>query len=327
MSSREDKVGVAVVGCGHWGQNLVRNFSQLGALSAVVDADMQQAARLAAEYGVSALTLDAALADDRIHAIATAVPAALHHDVALRAIHAGKHVFVEKPIALSLEDGEDIQAQAILHDRVLMVGHLLQYHPAYLKMQELIAADHIGELRHVYSNRLSMGRLRQEEDVVWSFAPHDISMILGLAAGNAPSEVLAHGCSLVSDEGRADAAHVHMRFCSGLRAHVFVSWLHPFKEQKLVAIGERGCLVFDDTKPWDEKLVCTDYSSPGGVSLQKGGVTSISLQPAEPLQEECRHFLQSVALKSVPRTDGFEALAVLRVLKRAELALREGVAA
>ena len=229
---------VAVVGCGYWGRNLVRNFAGLGALAAVVDPSTETAERLSQEYGVAAHSFDEVLRDTSIAAIATASPAVLHREIAIQALEAGKHVFVEKPIALSLEDGREMRDVARRVGKTLMIGHLLQYHPAYLKLKELVAGGTIGRLRYLYSNRLSMGKLRSEEDVVWSFGPHDVSMILGIA-GERPAEIVSHPAVLISD-ALADSAHIHLRFPSGLAAHVFVSWLSPLKEQRFVAVGETG---------------------------------------------------------------------------------------
>ncbi|MCO6390168.1 Gfo/Idh/MocA family oxidoreductase [Aliihoeflea aestuarii] len=325
MSDISD-IGIAVVGCGYWGKNLVRNFAELGALRAVVDADPATANEMGTRFQVPVMSLDEAIASDAIDAIATASPAAVHHDIAVRAMESGKSVFVEKPIALSLSDGEAMQAAAARTGKILMVGHLLQYHPAYRKLRDLVEEGAIGRLKYVYSNRLSMGKLRTEEDVVWSFAPHDISMILGLVEGEAPSDVAAHSAGIVSD-GLADSAHLHLTFASGLKAHVFTSWLHPMKEHRFVAIGETGCLVFDDTKPWAEKLVSTGYRVADGPALEKGAVTAIPVEEAEPLKEECAHFLHAVAAGIAPRTDAHEALAVLRVLKQADKALGKEVEA
>jgi UDP-2-acetamido-3-amino-2,3-dideoxy-glucuronate N-acetyltransferase len=203
--------------------------------------------------------------------------------------------------------------------RVLMVGHLLQYHPAYIKLKQLVADGAIGQLRYVYSNRLSMGKIRTEEDVVWSFAPHDISMVLGLS-NEAPDDVSCHGARLVS-EHVSDSAHLHLSFPSGLRAHIFTSWLSPHKEQRLVAIGEIGSLVFDDVKPWNEKLVLTRHGLESGPVLVKGEVSPIDVEQAEPLKEECAHFLDAIRANKPPRTDAEEALAVLDVLMRADEAV------
>ena len=285
-----------------------------------MDANAASAGAAGEQHGVPAVSLDDALADHRIVALAIATPAASHYDVARRAILAGKHVLVEKPLALTLKDGEALRREAEAAGIVLMVGHLLQYHPAYRRLRALVADGAIGELRYAYSNRLSMGKLRVEEDVAWSFAPHDISMVLGLAGGEEPATVAAHVARIVS-RGAADSAHLHLTFPSGLKGHVFASWVHPFKEHRLVAVGERACLVFDDGRPEGEKLVLTAYEVVPGPALVKGEAIPVAVEPAEPLREECSHFLASIARRTRPVTGVEEALAVLRVLTAADASL------
>ncbi|MDA8870299.1 Gfo/Idh/MocA family oxidoreductase [Rhizobiaceae bacterium] len=318
----KNPVRVAVLGCGHWGRNLVRNFAELGSLVAIVDPNREAAEALAAVQGVPVRGEAEVLADPEIDAIATASPAPLHKEVVLRALDAGKHVFVEKPIALTMEDGEAMRDRALGAKRILMVGHVLQYHPAYRKLREMVKAGAIGPLRYVYSNRMSMGKFRTEEDVVWSFAPHDLSMILGLVE-TAPETMSTHGAMLVSTE-KFDTAHLHMRFQGGLMAHVFTSWLSPFKEHKFVAIGETGSLTFDDTAAWSDKLTLTRHALVDGPALQKGTVEAVELEWAEPLKEECRHFLAAVESGTPPVSDAEEALRVLSALMRAEKSGRTG---
>ncbi len=312
--------GVAVVGCGYWGRNLVRNFAELGRLAAVVDLDRNVSEALSVRYGVPARSFDEVLADGAVEGIATASPAHLHRDIAIKAFEAGKHVFVEKPIALSLKDGRAMQSAAERAGRILMVGHLLQYHQAYIRLREMVCEGAIGKLRYCYSNRLSIGKLRTEEDVVWSFAPHDLSMVLGLT-GEPPVRVSAEGANVVSGPGvnieLADAAHLHLSFAAGVRAHIFVSWISPFKEQRFVAIGETGSLVFDDVKPWDQKLTLTSHRVEDGPALKKGETIAIKVDQSEPLTEECRHFLGAMAGEHPVRTNADEALAILDILIKA----------
>lgn len=318
-------VRVAVIGAGHWGKNLVRNFAELGALAAIVDPNRKAAEALSELHGAPVRTMEEILADPEIAAIATAAPAPLHKDITLKALDAGKHVFVEKPIALTQEDGEAMRDRARETGLTLMVGHVLQYHPAYRRLRELVAEGAIGPLRYVYSNRMSMGKFRTEEDVVWSFAPHDLSMILGLV-DEEPSEIHAHGAILVSED-KFDSAHLHMTFENGVKAHVFTSWLSPFKEHKFVAIGDTGSLTFDDTAPWVDKLTLAHHAMVDGPALQKGAIEPVELEWAEPLKEECRHFLGAVVSGEAPPSDANEALRVLSALMRAEKAGKTGEAA
>lgn len=320
-------VGIAHVGCGYWGKNLVRNFAELGALIAVVDDDQAAAAKMAAQHGVLAKTLAEVLNDPSITAISFATPAATHADLALQAIKAGKHVFVEKPLSLDVAEAQNVVDAAQEAGRILMVGHLLQYHPIFLALRNLVTSGKLGNIKYVYSNRLSLGKLRTEENVLWSFAPHDISMVLALV-GEEPVAITAEGASFVTRE-IADVAICHMRFPSGVRAHVQASWMHPFKEQRLVVIGELGMAVFEDSQPdWSRRLafyshrVTYDNKLPVPV---RGDAEFIEVAQGEPLQEECAHFIDCIGRRITPRTDGKEGLRVLKALQKAELALAASI--
>jgi UDP-2-acetamido-3-amino-2,3-dideoxy-glucuronate N-acetyltransferase len=313
---------VAVIGCGYWGRNLVRNFAQLGVLDVVVDADSATAQALAAEHGGRILTVDAALDDARIAAVAIAAPAALHHRLARQALEAGKHVFVEKPVALAVENAKELCDLSERLDRRLMVGHLLQYHPVFLELRDLVRGGRLGRLQHLFSNRLSLGKIRREEDVLWSFAPHDLSMILSLV-GSEPVRVECVGSYHLS-ANVADIATAQLFFPGGERAQITVSWMHPFKEQKLVVVGSEGMAVFDDTQPWDQKLMLYSHRIAWRDNVpvpSKANGEPVSVPQAEPLKQECRHFLDCVRTGATPRTDGQEGLRVLRVLARASAAL------
>ncbi len=314
---------VAVIGCGYWGKNIVRNFAGLGALAAVSDPFPANAEAMARQFSVPALALEAILADPSIRGVAIAAPAPLHADIALRCLDAGKHVFVEKPIALSLADADRMIARAAARDRLLMVGHLLNYHPAFLKVAQMVADGAVGSLRRLYSNRLSLGKVRTDENVLWSFAPHDVSMILRLAGNRPPVEVSATGAACLSP-GIADFAHAHMTFDDGLTAHVFVSWLNPFKEQKLVVIGESGMIVFDDTLPAAQKVALYRHAvaiENGMPQIAKADAEFIAFDEGEPLRNECRAFLDGMDDPASIVTDGAEGRRVLDVLSRAEAAM------
>ena len=314
---------VAVAGCGHWGRNIVRNLSQLGALVAVHDVD--PVARLAAaeETGVPTPSLDEILADASIDALAVAAPAAEHASIARRALLAGKDVFVEKPLALEVRAAEELCDIAEREGRVLMVGHLLRYHPTFHALQALVATGRLGRLQYAYSNRLNLGRFRREEDILWSFAPHDISMLLALI-GEEPVTVEAVGSAYLHDDV-ADVTTTHLTFASGPRAHVFVSWLHPFKEQKLVVVGSDGMAVFDDGLDWDAKLQVWDHRvewRDGRPNPVRAEPESIRVDPSEPLRVELSHFLTCVQERATPLTDGREGVRVLRVLAAAAASAR-----
>jgi predicted dehydrogenase/acetyltransferase-like isoleucine patch superfamily enzyme len=316
------QIRVAVVGCGHWGRNVVRAFSELGSLAAVVDNDATRSDDLAAQYAVVGSSFDAVLDDPNIDAVAIAAPAVAHHPLAADALRAGKHVFVEKPLALAVADAEDLCALAARAGRVLMVGHLLQYHPAFLRLRDLVDAGVLGRARYLYSNRLNLGRFRREENILWSFAPHDISMILSLV-GEEPKEVSAVGGWFLRDSV-ADVTTTHLSFPGGERAHVFVSWLHPYKEQRLVVVGDEAMAVFDDGQPWEAKLSLyrhrVDWTDGNPEAVAAAG-EPVPIVAAEPLVEECRHFVESIVNGTRPRTDGEEGVRVLRVLHAAQESL------
>ncbi|WP_210168806.1 Gfo/Idh/MocA family protein [Mesorhizobium sp. Root1471] len=317
-------VSIAHVGHGYWGKNLARNFHELGYLGAIVDPVPAVAEAAAKAYGVRAASFGDVLADPSIDAVSIASPAGLHFAQAKAAMEAGKHVYVEKPVALDVTEAEALCALAERTGRVLMVGHLLQYHPGYVKLRRMVEAGDLGRLLYVYSNRLSLGKFRNEENVLWSFAPHDISMILGLY-GAEPASVSAQG-NVSFLPGIADMVTVQMHFPGGGSGHVQASWMHPFKEQRLVVIGEKAMAVFEDSAPaWEDKLLLYRHTidQSGAVpNPAKADAERIAVEKSEPLKDECRHFAECVETGNTPRTDGKEGLAVLRVLDKAEKALR-----
>jgi UDP-2-acetamido-3-amino-2,3-dideoxy-glucuronate N-acetyltransferase len=315
-------VRVAAVGCGYWGKNLVRNFAELRALAAICDPDHTAARELADRYHAPVAKFDEVLRDDEIAGVAIAAPAALHGELARRALEAGKHVFVEKPLALTVAEADELCALAERRHRRLMVGHLMQYHPAFTKLRGLVREGALGRLEYISSTRLNLGKVRREEDILWSFAPHDLSMILSLV-GQEPGEVAAQG-GYYLHKTIADVTTTLLAFPGGEQAHVFVSWLHPFKEQKLVVIGDRAMAVFDDGQPWSRKLLLYPHRIEWRETMpvpRKAEADPVALEEGEPLNLECRHFLDCISSGSTPRTDGREGLRVLRVLTRASEAL------
>ena len=313
---------IAVIGCGYWGKNLVRNFSELGVLASVCDANAALAEQTSAAYNVPALTLEQVLTSD-VDGVVIAAPAAQHYDLARQVLLAGKHVFVEKPLSLQVADAKKLCELSAKEHKILMVGHLLQYHPAFLKLKDLIAKGTLGRLQYIYSNRLNLGKFRHEENILWSFAPHDISMILGLA-GDLPETVYATGACHLNPHIH-DVTTTHLSFKNGIQAHIFVSWLHPYKEQKLIVVGDRGMAVFDDSLPWDEKLTLYPHEVnwiDGLPTAQKADVVRVPLDVAEPLKLECQHFIDCITKPQQPRTDGVEGLQVLQVLDAAQQSLQ-----
>ncbi|MCP4124413.1 MAG: Gfo/Idh/MocA family oxidoreductase [Bacteroidetes bacterium] len=312
---------IAQVGCGYWGRNLVRNFSELGVLAAIVDHDITTSLGMSKQYGVPVRSLDEVLNDKNITGISFATPASTHADLAVEAFKYGKHVFVEKPLALTIEDCDRMIAAAKTYDCRLMVGHLLQYHPTFNELVAQLQKGRIGDLQYIYSRRMSLGKFRTEEDVMWSFAPHDISMVLRLV-GKEPEKIAAHSAAYITP-GTADWCTIHMAFPNGIHSHIEISWLHPFKEQRLVAIGTQGMLVFEDSEPnWSRKLACyphrIDYSLQTPVP-QKQEVEYIEVPREEPLKLECLQFSDCVTSRTAsPHTNGQEGRAVLRVLSIAD---------
>ncbi len=318
MDSRQ--LSVAVIGCGYWGKNLVRNFNQLGVLALVCDetpAGRAKAAELAPDVPVVAQVAQAL--DGEIPAVVIATPAETHYDLARQALFAGKDVFVEKPLALTYQRGADLVELAGRQERILMVGHVLEYHPAIVRLLELVQDGDLGKIRYIYSNRLSLGKIRREENILWSFAPHDIAVILRLM-GNMPFEVTACGGTYIQPN-TADVTVTNLLFDNGVRAHIFVSWMHPFKEQRLVVIGSRKMASFDDVA---KRLVLYDQRvewQEGTPVPIKGDGQIINYPDDEPLRRECQAFLDAVGSRVAPVTDGQSGLRVLRVLQAAQRSL------
>ena len=318
---------VCVTGFGHWGKNLVRNFHLLGALGGVCETDPARLKALNEQYpGTRAYSsFGEALADQTIDGVVIATPAEHHFAMAMDALAAGKHIFVEKPLCLRMEDGMRLVKAARDRKSTLMVGHLLRYHPAVLKIQELLAQGVLGPIEYVYSNRLSMGKIRQEENALWSFAPHDISVILALM-GELPLQISATGGAYLQPN-IADITVSNLLFANGARAHIFVSWLHPYKEQRLVVIGRKQMIVFEDSHPDPaRKLVIYDKNiewSNGRIQVgaQQQGVP-VPFAADEPLRVECQHFLDCISGGGQPRTTGEEGVAVLQVLEACQRSLQ-----
>ena len=317
---------IALVGCGYWGKNLCRNFQLLGALSTVVDAteNGQATARSIAPNAIISNNFDAILIDDQIQGIALATPAQTHADLAIQAMRAGKDVFVEKPMALSITDAEKMQNVALETGRILMVGHLLEYHPAVLKLRELIDSGELGKINYIYSNRLNFGKVRTEENALWSFAPHDVAVILRLL-GKSPLEVSASGGAYLRHDV-ADVTVSNLRFSDDSRAHIFVSWLHPYKEQRLVVVGDQTMAIFNDMNAFGEKLhiypqsVEFDGTSP---ILKKEDAEFIEHADTEPLREECLHFIDCIKTRTSPLTNAKSGIEVLKVLRACQASIQQ----
>jgi UDP-2-acetamido-3-amino-2,3-dideoxy-glucuronate N-acetyltransferase len=314
---------IALAGAGYWGKNLVRNFHALGVLATVCETDKNRHADLAKLAPGTAMTdsWKGVLSDPVINAVAIATPAEMHAGMVREALEAGKDTYIEKPLCLSAKEGEALVKLAKEKNRILMVGHILWYHPAVLKLKELIDKGELGKVQYIYSNRLSLGKVRREENILWSFAPHDISVILGLL-GQVPDSVQIQGGNYLH-KNIADVTVSLLSFPNGVKAHIFVSWLHPFKEQKLVVVGEKCMAVFNDTEPKD-KLVLYPHGVEIGESVttvKKAEGKPVELEQGEPLRAECAHFVECIKTRATPRTDGEEGLRVLKVLQQCQEAL------
>ncbi len=324
-NTSEIRPNMAVVGSGYWGKNLVRNFAELGALAVICDTNKETRDALAAQYpGCRAVAEYAeVLRDETIQAVSIATPAETHGVLVRQALLAGKDVLVEKPLCLVEEEARSLVALARQQGRILMVGHLLWYHPAILKLKELIDNGELGRIQYVYSNRLNLGKIRREENILWSFAPHDVSVILGLL-GEMPESVTAQGGNYLHQQ-IADTTVTMLSFPSGVKSHIFVSWLHPFKEQKLIVVGDRKMAVFDDMEKKD-KLLLYPHSIhwKGQIPVaNRADAQPVELAKSEPLRDECAHFLDCLRTRRRPRTDGEEGLRVLSVLQRCQEALEQ----
>lgn len=322
---RKKNLKVAVVGAGYWGKNLVRVFSGLGALGAVCDTNPERLERLKQEYpGVDlSLSFTDILNRPSINAMVISTPAETHYNFAKQALLAKKDVFVEKPLALISSQGAELVKLAHEMKRVLMVGHLLEYHPAVLKLKEFVQKGELGKIQYVYSNRLNLGKIRREENILWSFAPHDISAVLSLL-NEVPETVSSSGGNYLHHQ-IADVTLSTMSFASGVKAHIFVSWLHPYKEQKLIVVGDKKMAVFDDVAQNDKLLLYShkiDWVERVPVP-KKENAEKVEFSMEEPLLAECRHFMECLRSRKSPRTDGESALKVLRVLQACQESLEK----
>jgi UDP-2-acetamido-3-amino-2,3-dideoxy-glucuronate N-acetyltransferase len=314
-----EKPFIAVIGCGYWGKNHIRNMAELGVLAAVCDHDSTSAAVQAEQFNVPSMKYEDILSNAQIRAVLIAVPSEHHYGIAKKAILAGKHVFVEKPLTLNSVEGEELCELAEERGLTLMVGHLLHYHSAFAQLKKMIHNGELGKLQYIYSNRLNLGKIRREENILWSFAPHDVSMILSLA-DEMPSKVSAVSTNKLH-KMVADITTTHLTFPSGLSAHIFVSWLHPFKEQKLVVVGDKGMAVFDDSLSWNEKILLYPHTIEwvgGRPNPSRAEAVPVSVDPSEPLKQECLHFIDCILNNKRPLTDGREGVRVLKVLEASE---------
>jgi len=319
---------VALVGAGYWGKNLVRVFYQLGVLKIICDLDKKILEQRGKEYPnlLTTSNFEDILNDKEIKGVIISSPAATHYKLVLKALSAGKDVFVEKPLALRVREGEELLKIARDRKLILMVGHLLLYHPAIIELKKLIKKGILGEIRYIWSNRLNFGKLRREENVLWSFAPHDLSVIVDILGK--PERVIAIGKSYLQNN-IPDVTLSTLEFPKNQAAHILVSWLNPFKEQKMSIIGSRAMAVFDDQAKdkliiYPHQVKWQENKNPEAVRAE-GKVAAISQQ--EPLNQEAKHFLECIKNRKNPRTDGESALVVLKALDASQKSIdKNGIA-
>jgi UDP-2-acetamido-3-amino-2,3-dideoxy-glucuronate N-acetyltransferase len=320
-------ISIALIGVGYWGVNILRVLNSLDNVNIryVNDNSPQRLKQLKMKYPSLNLIQDIAqiLKDRDIQAVAIATPASTHFAIAQKILESGKDIFIEKPLAMNTRDADALIKLAEKNKRIIMVGHILQYHPAVIRLKELISQGKLGKIQYIYSNRLNIGKLRTEEDILFSFAPHDISTILTLV-GEEPMDVSAFGGDYLN-RGIYDTTLTTLTFKNGVKGHIFVSWLHPYKEQKLIVVGSEAMAVFDDIS--EEKL----FIYPHKIAWEEGNTpvayraeyNIVVVEKKEPLKEELRHFIGCVVNRTKPKTDGYEGFRVLKVLELAENHLRK----
>jgi len=315
------KKNIALIGAGRWGKNHLRNLFELKALHSILEPSEEIMGARQKEYpGVVFAKDDKEIINNsHVKGVVIAAPAELHFELSKKYLLAGKDVLVEKPLALTVAEGKELVNIAEKQGKMLMVGHILQYHSAVIKLKELVDQGELGHIQYIYSNRLNIGKLRVEENVLWSFAPHDISLILMLMHGEEPQKVTAFGGAYINSD-IYDTTLTVLEFKNGIRGHIFVSWLHPFKEQKLIVVGSEKMAVFDDISP--DKLCIYPHK----IKWEKGKIPvadkadfyNVDLEKKQPLREELLHFIHCIEHGKTPKTDGREGLRVLEILEKAE---------
>lgn len=322
---------ICVVGAGYWGKNFVRVLNSLGVLHCICDKNKQ---RLDEKFGAvdveKTTNFNDVLQNNEIDAVVIATPSETHHELTKQALNVGKDVLVEKPMSLDLVQARELVEIAERRKRILMVGHLLRYHPAVEKLKDIVDMGLLGDIYYIYSNRLNLGKIRPEENVLWSFAPHDISVILYLI-GRMPSNVRCFGGNYIKSS-RADTTVTTLEFKPKIKGHIFVSWLHPYKSQELVVIGSKRMAVFkDDADPGDKLKLYREYIDNGidpedlsnyDIRVNSSSGEAIKIGYTEPLVRECKHFIECLISREQPKTDGDEGLNVLSVLSSAETSLK-----
>jgi UDP-2-acetamido-3-amino-2,3-dideoxy-glucuronate N-acetyltransferase len=316
-------MNIGVVGSGYWGKNVVRNFNELGHLYAICEIDAKRREQLKDEYPDVKLysNFSEMLNDSNIAGIAIATPAHTHYELARHSLKSGFPTYVEKPLTLTLKDSKELTALAEEKDIQLMVGHILEYHPAIVKMKEVVQAGEIGDVKHIRCTRVNLGKIRNQENIWWSFAPHDLSIIFTLI-DEEPEKIQASSFDPIQ-KGIEDTVYADLQFPSGKSAHIHVSWLEPIKLHQTVVVGEKAMLVFNDTLP-EDKLKMYKYSADfDKPELKKDSEEVISYEAGQPLRIECQHFVDCIKNNSTPRTDGKSACRIINVIETVDNKLKE----
>ncbi len=309
------KKNIVVIGCGYWGKNIVRNFYDVGSLYGVADVKSEVSKKFSDKYDVKNFSIDEALNHNSVDAIAICTPAETHAEIAIKAMQSGKDVFVEKPLALNEIDAFKIKDVVDKTGKKLMVGHLLQYHPAFEKVLQIIDSDLLGRIKKVFSERMSFGKIRKEEDVIWSFAPHDISMILRIIK-SFPTKVICNGTNIIS-ENLYDEANINLIFeDKNINAQINVSWLHPIKRHIFTVIGTKGMIIFDDTKDWDEKVFYQEFKLDAKTGLTRTESKFLKIDTEEPLKRECSYFIDYINDIKDSRTGVEEGIEIVSILRK-----------
>ena len=306
------KLNIALIGCGNWGKNIARNLHQLGSLACIYDSNKKLSEKLSHEYMLPTFELNKIYEDQNINAIVIASPAITHKDLAIEALKNNKDVFIEKPFCLSLLDAQKLSELAVNNNRVLMVGHLINYHNAFIKMKELIKNGKIGVLQNIRANRLALGAIRSEESVIYDLSAHDISMILSIT-DELPIDVNVQSIHHHNNIG-PDAISVKLSFSKNVTALINSDWMCPYKEHKFSVIGTKGSLIFDDTKDWSEKLLYNPSFVTSRNAIESLPIEKIKIQENEPLKSELKEFLECLHSRKRPITDHKEAVKVQTVM-------------
>lgn len=317
-----NEFSIAVIGCGNWGMNHVRTAYKIFGKRLKYCSDSypesEKKVKEISEEIIFTSDLKDILKDESVKAVIVATPAETHFEITEKLLFAGKNVLVEKPITLNSDEAKILNRTALEKKLILMVGHLLLFHPAILKIKEYIDNGNLGNLQYIYSNRLNLGTVRTEENILWSFAPHDISVIQ-FFTGDIPSEVNASGAVFLQ-KNIQDTTLTVLKFRKNIHAHIYVSWLHPFKEQRLVVIGDKAMMMFEDTLKENKlKFYPKGFDIVNGMPVKRDmGFENIIFDPVSPLEQEQRHFISCIENKKIPRADGNNAIEVLETLERAQ---------